>query len=351
MSRAPAASAPGRRLVVHAFPGQGDFALTPLVRALRTQPVLRAALRAVAARTDPVAAENGIAPLAPRLLGARPPSLRDLAGEEPGTVQYALFVAAMAVHGALTAGGLPAGRAVGMSFGDIPACTAAGMFSLADGARIACRAARALHRHPGALLLLETGGDGAQDAETRAHALITATGRTDLALACVNDDRQVVLGGPAPAVARAEHLAAARGLRVERLRLPFLCHHPQLADEAETFADGIRGLPAHPARFPVHSSVLGRPYRPDEDVHQALAQGLIRVARLPVALRQAVGGGPAVILEAGTGEALTGSARRVLTGRDAVARAALAAVPHPWEEPSAVLRPAPADPQKVPRDP
>ena len=67
MSRAPAASAPGRRLVVHAFPGQGDFALTPLVRALRTQPVLRAALRAVAARTDPVAAENGIAPLAPRL--------------------------------------------------------------------------------------------------------------------------------------------------------------------------------------------------------------------------------------------------------------------------------------------
>src|SRR5437899_8120171 len=69
-------SAPLR--IVHAFPGQGDFAMGPLVRALGIHTTVRKAVREVFEEVEEVGREFGIAPMAEALLGAAPPSGRDL---------------------------------------------------------------------------------------------------------------------------------------------------------------------------------------------------------------------------------------------------------------------------------
>ncbi len=318
-------------MVVHAFAGQGDFTLAPLLRALDAQDVVEEALEEVAAEGDPVAAEFGVAPVVSRLLSGELRSSRELAQGPVGTPQYALFACSVAVHRALCRSGLAPDRVVGMSFGDIAACVAAGVFDVADGTRIACLIARALTGHPGGMLLVEPPvTDG--DTEAEAGRLIAALDLPGLTLACVNDDRRVILTGPSDTVDRAEQLLLGLALPVARLRLPFLCHHPELEADARRFVESIRDVRVGAARLPVHSSLLGRAYRPDDDVREVLSYGLTRPARLPGVLRQAVRGGPAVLLEAGTGSALTRSARELFTeaGQDVAAVAPLVADGFAW---------------------
>ncbi|MFD3515733.1 acyltransferase domain-containing protein [Streptomyces sp. NPDC058657] len=337
--RSPRTPVPADRTVLHAFPGQGDFAVSALVRAARAHAAVGEALSEVCEEVDPVGAEFGIGPLGPALLGSTPPSGRDLARAAVGTSQLALFVSSMAVHRALCAVGLVPDRVLGMSFGDIAACTAAGTFTLAGGARIACQAGLVLHGRQGGLTLLEAGADAARH-------LIAAAGASHVVLACVNDPSQVVLSGPLRELEPVEELAGRRGLPAVRLRLPFLCHHPSLAPVAEAFAEAVRHVPARAPRVPVYSSVLGRAYSSQDDIHWALAQGLVRPALLPDALRQAATPSPVLLLEAGTGSSLTHSARRVLPPHLADARATMAEADFPWLRPGSLTRlvPAPVEP-------
>ncbi|HEY8978405.1 MAG TPA: acyltransferase domain-containing protein [Streptomyces sp.] len=317
------------RLVVHAFAGQGDFSLAPLVGVLDAQDVVEEALEEVAAEGDPVAREFGVAPVVSRLLSGELRSSRELADGPVGTPQYALFACSVAVHRALCRSGFAPDRVVGMSFGDIAACVAAGVLDVADGTRIACLVARALSDHPGGMLLVEPpAADDGPEAE--AYRLLAALHLPGLTLACVNDDRRVILTGPSDAVDLAEQLLLGLALPAVRLRLPFLCHHPELEDEARRFVESIRDVRVGVARLPVYSSLLGRAYRPDDDVREVLSYGLTRPARLPGVLRQAVSGGPAVLLEAGTGSALTRSARELFAGRDVTAVAPLTVGGFAW---------------------
>lgn len=310
------------RVVVHAFAGQGDFTLAPLLRTLEAQPVVREALEEVAAEGDPAAAEFGVEPVMARLLAGELTSSRQLAGGPVGSAQYALYACSVAVHRALCRSGLGPDRAVGMSFGDIAACTAAGLLEVAEGARIACLVGRALSGHPGGMLLVETADPG---------RVLGALGLPELSLACVNDARRVVLSGPPETVTAAEERLSRLELPFVRLRLPFLCHHPSLAGEATAFAAAIGELRVGEGRFPVYSSVLGRAYRPGDDLAEALSQGLLQPARLPDALRQAVVGAVSgVVLEAGAGSALARSAGELLEGRDLVAQAPLVTEGFAW---------------------
>ncbi|QNP76076.1 acyltransferase domain-containing protein [Streptomyces roseirectus] len=311
-------------MVVHAFAGQGDFTLAPLLRALDTQDVMEEALEEVGAEGDAVVAEFGVGPVVSQLLSGELRSARELADGPPGTAQYALFACSVAVHRALCRAGLAPDRVVGMSFGDIAACVAAGVLDVADGARVACLVARALTGHPGGMLLVEAPAvDG--DPEAEAGRLLAALALPGLALACVNDDRRIILTGPPDTVTLAEQLLLGLALPVVRLRLPFLCHHPELGADARRFVEAMRDVRVGAARLPVYSSVLGRAYRPDDDVREVLSYGLTRPARLPGALRRAVEGGPAVVVEAGTGSALTRSAGELFAGRDVATVAALSA--------------------------
>ncbi|MEU2870507.1 acyltransferase domain-containing protein [Streptomyces olivoreticuli] len=313
------------RTVVHLFPGQGDFAVSPLVRAIHTHPPVREAVAEVFEHADPVGAEFGIAPLGPWLLGASPPSGRDLATASVGTAQLALFCSSVAVSRALSAVGIAPDRVVGVSFGEIAALTSAGAFDIADGARIACVLAGFLSRCGGGMLLL-----GVNEAE--ASALMRAVDAPGLALACVNDPGETVVSGPSAAVEAVERLARQQGLEAARLRLPFLSHHPSLKREADAFATSIRAIPVGTPRVRVHSAVLGRAYLRGDDIRRGLANCLTHPVRLPEVLRGA-STPPALLLEAGTGRSLTRNARRTLPASGATAQAPLADPGFPWRDP------------------
>ncbi|MEW2172002.1 acyltransferase domain-containing protein [Streptomyces sp. NPDC007027] len=298
------------RRPVHLFPGQGDFSVSTLVASAHTHPGLRKAVHEVFEQVDTVTAERGLPRLGPWLLGPEPPSGRALASATTGTTQLALFGASTAVHRALSeAYGVPA-AAVGVSFGELAALTAAGVFTVADGARAAHDLALALTFCPGALTALAC-------PERSAHALleeagVAGTGAADTVVAVVNDERSVVVSGPVAALALVEKAAADRRVAAVRLRLPFSSHHPALGHAAREFATAVRAYPRAAARFPVHSAVAGRRYGPADDLAARLADCLVRPASVPPVLRQVLAYRPGVLFEAGTGCALASSARTVL---------------------------------------
>ncbi|MEU0100493.1 acyltransferase domain-containing protein [Streptomyces sp. NPDC006267] len=318
---------PGRpERPVHLFPGQGDFSVSSLVTGVRASGRLRTAVQEVFEEVDAAAAERGLDPLGPRLLGPRPPTGRDLALAAPGVSQLVQFGASMAVHRALCRTyGAPA-AAVGVSFGEIAALTAAGVFTVGDGARAAHDLALVLTSCPGGLTALAC-------SERAAHDLLDRAGSGDAVVAVVNDEESVVIAGPVPALVRAEKAAAETGVAAVRLRLPFSSHHPGLGAAAGSFAAALRAYPRSDARFPVHSAVAGRRYRPGDDLAARLADCLIRPAALPAVLRQTAAYRPGVLFEAGTGGALAAGARRVLAAGPAPAppvRAPLAEPDFPW---------------------
>lgn len=314
------------KLVVHLFPGQGDFTLSALLPEIRSNPLLRYEVGGVFERVDPVGAEFGLRAIGPRLLGDDEVSTGALASENPGTLQLALFGICLAVHRTLTAAGFPARRILAVSFGEIPALTAASACSVEDGARLACRLGQLLVRKQGGLTLLRVGERRARELLNAAFVdVAVAEGST--VVACVNDDNETIISGPFAGLARVEELATRLGISAARLRLPFPAHHPMLWREAGEFAHFARSLRWSAPRIPVYSAVAGRAYTATSgtDLPRALGACLVRPAVLPAVLSRATADAR-VVLEIGTGDALTRSVRRsipALTVRAPVAEGAL----------------------------
>ncbi|WP_034087017.1 acyltransferase domain-containing protein [Streptacidiphilus albus] len=317
--------------VIHLFPGQGDFPVSPLARATRPGGALREAAFQVFEQVDQVAVERGCPPLAPWLLSSRAPGGRDLARARLGTVQLALFGACLTVHQGLCAAMGEPDAVVGVSFGEIAALTAAGVFSVADGARIAHDLARVLAECPGGLTVLGC-------SEQTALTLVEHAGARELAVACVNDDHETVLSGPSAELTALEEEAGHKGVTATRLKLPFSSHHPALQQQARIFAAAVRGYPAATADRTVYSAVAGRAYTASDDLAARLADCLVRPALLPQVLPQAAGRRPVALYEAGTGSALSRSAQRVLADRPVTVHAPLADAAFEWRS---VQRPEP----------
>jgi len=309
--------------VIHLFAGQGDFAVSPLARLTRPGGPLRPAAQEVFEQVDRVAVERGATPLAAWLFSARAPSGRDLSHAAVGTTQLALFGASMTVHRALCASFPEPEALLGVSFGEIAALTAAGVYSVADGARIAHDLGRILTACPGGMTVLTCPRPTA--------ALLTGRPETrNLVVACVNDDHETVVSGPVRELAALEESAADKGVAAVRLRLPFSSHHPGLADQAEAFAAAARAYPAREPRIPVYSAVAGRAYTATDDLPRMLADCLIRPAVLPDVLRRAAAGHPHAFYEAGTGSALSRSTLRVLADSPVTVHAPLVETGFRW---------------------
>ncbi|MFF7585968.1 acyltransferase domain-containing protein [Kitasatospora purpeofusca] len=295
------------------FPGQGDFGLTALLRTLPRTGSLAHAVAEVFEEADAVAPEFDLPPIGPRLAGSSPLSVGALAADPPGTVQLALFGVSLAVHRALEADGCRARRLLAVSFGEIPALTAAGCCSTADGARLACRLGQLLTGHGGGMTLLGAGPAAA--ARLLAEA---GPGARTAVVACVNHSGETVVSGPLEGLSVVEHAAKARGVPARRLRLPFMSHHPALTREAGAFADFARRLRLTPPRRPVYSVVSGRYHHADTDLPGALSACLIRPFDLPAVLGTALLDA-SLIVEAGTGSTLTNSVRRIDPRQEALA--------------------------------
>ena len=320
--------APGKSYgaeIVHAFPGQGDFSVSTLIRAMRENDVVRDAVREILELADPAGAEEGVPPVSESLLGPEPPDGRELAEAPVGTPQLVLFAVTVALHRALCTAQAPPDRLVAVSFGEIPALVAAGSLDVDAGARIACRLAQYMAGTHGAMLLIRA-------AEPVTAGLLAALPHAGLALACVNDPGETVVSGPAPAIAQLEQLTAAQRIAVSRLRLDVLAHHPALSDAAHAFRSFVRQFPMRAPGVPVHSAVNGLYTSPDQ-LARGLANCLVSPARVPAALHNAITS-PAVVLEVGTGQALTRNVRRTLPGDLVTAYNPLHEAEFPWRRPT-----------------
>jgi acyl transferase domain-containing protein len=317
---------------VHVFPGQGDFALSALLHHAAGQKLLRTSAESVFEEIDTMTADRGLRPMAPWLFGDRPPSGRELAHAAPGSLQLAMFGASMSVHRALSARFGEPDAVLGVSFGEIAALSAAGVHTVADGARIAHDLALVLASCPGGLTLL--GCD-----EQAALRLTAAQDSADVVVACVNDDHETLVCGPPGQLAHVEARALGTGTAAVRLRLPFGSHHPSLTAQARLFAQYVRRYPSAPARTAVFSAVARRRYEPGDDLAARLADCLVRPVRLPDVLGRLGEFRGADFYEAGTGGSLARSIGRVLAADRPTVRAPLAEADFAWA-PAALTDPS-----------
>src|SRR5690349_16889154 len=236
---------------VFLFPGQGAYlpgAMSPFAQHHRVRDVLDEIDRVVPSDC------GGVSDLLLRTPG-RP--LPELLAQDPLGLQLALFGTSVSLFGEIADVVTAADVLVGHSLGEIAALTAAGAWSVGDGARIvAARTERLAAAAPpdGGMLALSTNADVAA-------ALVAAADDAAVVVAVRNSPRQTVLSGPRPALARIAAAATALDIASTALGSPFAFHHPALAVAAESFRAAIAGIGVRPLRYRVHSPILGRAYR------------------------------------------------------------------------------------------
>lgn len=223
-------------------------------------------------------------------------------GEGTRFAQPAIYCASLA-H--FKQAGSPAGEMIaGHSLGELAALVAGGSLSAEEGLRLAVTRGRlmdeAAEENPGAMLAA-LGGD---DESVRALAL-----RHEITVANHNAPGQLVLSGPAEAVAEARKELRADGVKAIRLPVNGAFHSPLMAGAAKRFRAVLDGVDFAPPARPVYSSTAAAPFT---DLRAGLAAALTEPVVWTETLRRMRAAGAASFLEAGPGDVLTGLVRRTL---------------------------------------
>ena len=180
--------------------------------------------------------------------------------------QPAVYVAnALAYYRWQEAGVRPDALA-GHSLGEYSALLAAGCFDFPTGLRLVQKRGQ---------LMGEAGGGGmAAVLGMRAEALqalLRDSALDDIDLANLNSPTQSVIAGRASAIAAAEKLLSARGVRCVVLNVSAPFHSRYMQGAQRAFADFLRGFTFADTRIPVIANVTARPYAPGQ-VASLLAQ-------------------------------------------------------------------------------
>ncbi|SDD13058.1 type I polyketide synthase [Actinokineospora iranica] len=227
--------------------------------------------------------------------------------------QPALFAFEVALAALASAEGLSPDLLAGHSIGELAAAYVAGVFSLADAAKLVAARGRLMQR---------ARAGGAMIAVEATEAEIAATLVDGVVVAAVNGPASVVVAGDAePAETVAAHWRGL-GRRVTRLTVSHAFHSPHMDDVLDEFRAVAESIEYHPPRVPVVSAVTGRPLPADVTGYAehwvGQIRGAVRFHDAVTALRAA---GAALFVEVGPSAALTplirsaGVARVVPLGR------------------------------------
>jgi [acyl-carrier-protein] S-malonyltransferase len=230
--------------------------------------------------------------------------------------QPALMAVSMAVVRVLeTEGGIDLARTgrlvAGHSLGEYSALAAAGCFSLADAARLLRVRGRAMQEAmppgTGAMAAL-LGADYDQAAAIAADA---AQGEI---CAAANDNApgQVVVSGHKAAVERAIALAVERGIR-KAMMLPVSApfHCALMAPAADVMAGALAEVTMAPPRLPVVANVTAAPTADPAEIRDLLVRQVTGTVRWRESVMRMRADGIETLIELGSGQVLTGLARRI----------------------------------------
>jgi [acyl-carrier-protein] S-malonyltransferase len=195
--------------------------------------------------------------------------------------------------------------AAGHSLGEYAALVAAGALQFDDAVRLVDERAAAMadagELHAGGMVAL-LGGDprGVRDLATR------------LGLIVANDNApgQLVLSGPADAIAEAEEAARDEaGARARRLDVSGAFHSPLMEPAAERLRAALEATPISEPSIPVYSNGTASPF---VDIRGELSENLLRGVRWRETLLAMRTAGIERFVELGPGAVLTGLVKRTL---------------------------------------
>ena len=195
---------------------------------------------------------------------------------------------------------------IGHSVGEFVAAVIAGVFSLEDALSIVAARGRLMQSLPGGAML------AVRVAETDLRPLLPET----LAIAAVNGPSLCVVSGEYAAVDAFENTLAGRNIVSRRLHTSHAFHSPMVEPVVEPLRRELDRVTFAPPTIPYVSCVSGTWIREDEAVSpQYWATHARESVRFAAGIETVCTGGGAMLIEVGSGSALSTLALQTLRGR------------------------------------
>jgi [acyl-carrier-protein] S-malonyltransferase len=222
--------------------------------------------------------------------------------------QPALFVHGLATLAALReAGKLHEVRyALGLSLGEITACTAASVFDFATGLRVVAERGRLMQQ----ACEQTTGGMAAIIGEDRMKVAELCR-EFDIEAANFNAPGQIIVSGEKTKVEAAIAAAKDRGVKKAVPLNVAGAYHSRLMEPARAaFAAYLENVPFAAPQFPVFSNTTGQAITEPAAIKAALVKQIVSSVLWEDCMRSAVAAGATEFWELGPGGVLAGLARR-----------------------------------------